>query len=50
MFAYETWCAVAQVWDAQLAARSVLDGAGEPVGVIWEESDGLGYFRMGEKT
>ena len=28
----------------------VLDGAGEPVGVIWEESDGLGYFRMGEKT
>ena len=28
----------------------VLDGAGEPVGVIWEESDGLGYFRMDEKT
>lgn len=28
----------------------VLDGAGETVGVIWEESDGLGYFRMTEKT
>ena len=28
----------------------VLDGAGETVGVIWEESDGLGYFRMAEKT
>ncbi len=34
MFAYETWCAVAQVWDAQLAARSVLDGAGVWAGVL----------------
>ena len=28
----------------------VLDGAGEHVGTIWEETDGLGYFRMAEKT